>query len=75
VTASATVSYSLPEAGPARLEAFDVTGRLVRTLGRGQMAAGSHQSLISVSDSDPGVLFVRLSTPSGSTVRKVLVSR
>ena len=75
VTATAAVSYTLPQSASARLDVFDVTGRLVRTLESGQMAAGSHQSLVSVSDSDPGVLFVRLSTESGSTVQKVLVSR
>jgi len=75
VTAAAAVSYTLPQSGSVRLDVFDVTGRLVRTLESGQMAAGSHQSLVTVSDSDPGVLFVRLSTESGSTVRKVLVSR
>jgi photosystem II stability/assembly factor-like uncharacterized protein len=75
VTATAAVSYTLPQAGSVRLDVFDVTGRLVRTLEGGQMAAGAHQSLIRVSDSDPGVLFVRLSTQSASTVQKVLVSR
>lgn len=75
VMSSASVSYRLPQSGSARVDLFDVSGRLVRTLDRAQMSAGTHQSVLNVSDSDPGVFFVRLSTESGSTVQKVLISR
>ncbi|MFO8182820.1 MAG: T9SS type A sorting domain-containing protein [Candidatus Aegiribacteria sp.] len=75
VTGAAAVSYSLPQGGSARLDVFDLTGRLISTLENGEMASGSHQTLFSASDNGPGVFFVRLTTDSGSLVQKVLVSR
>lgn len=75
VTGAAAVSYSLPQSGSARLDVFDLTGRLISTLENGEMASGSHQTLFSASENGPGVFFVRLTTDSGSLVQKVLVSR
>jgi hypothetical protein len=34
------ISFTLPQAGPARLDVFDVRGRLVSTLWQGELAAG-----------------------------------
>jgi len=39
---STTIGFSVPQSGPALLEIYDVTGRHVRTLISGQVAAGHH---------------------------------
>ena len=74
VVANAAVSYSLPDNGYARLEVYDILGRLVSTLDSGDMVSGTHQTVLNASEEVPGVLFVRLTTENDSIVQKVLVS-
>ncbi len=40
---STTISFSLPSAGEARLEVYNVQGQLVKTLVEGHLDAGTHQ--------------------------------
>ena len=42
---STTISFSASQRGPAMLEIYDLTGRLVRTLLSGEVAAGNHSVL------------------------------
>jgi len=37
------IAFSLPRGGPATVSVFDVTGRLVKTLAGGDLAAGTHR--------------------------------
>ena len=75
----ATLRYALPERGDATLEVFDLAGRAVRTLARGEHAAGEHTVRWDGLDRDgraggPGLYFVRLATPLGErSTRLVLV--
>ncbi|MBN2169928.1 MAG: T9SS type A sorting domain-containing protein, partial [Candidatus Krumholzibacteriota bacterium] len=73
-----TISFGLPEAGPATLAIFDVGGRRVRTLVSGELGAGRHhvvwdgrgdtgRSLAS------GVYFYRLETDGQVLGRKMLL--
>jgi hypothetical protein len=41
--AATAIAFALPQAGPARLGVYDMTGRLVRTLAAGQLGAGIHR--------------------------------
>ena len=74
-----TLHFSLATTGPARLEVFDVRGRLVRGLAEGTMSAGPHESTWDGTDADgvrvrPGVYFYRLTSEAGSRVeRQVLL--
>jgi hypothetical protein len=40
--AGTLLRFSLPQAGPVALEVYDLSGRLVRTLARGESGAGEH---------------------------------
>ncbi len=42
LTTATNISFEMPEAGSANLEVYDASGRLVRTLVSGTMAAGPH---------------------------------
>src|SRR5207244_2349879 len=55
------MSFVLPQAGPARIEVFEITGRKALVLlDAGRLEAGVHQLVIPTSRLDPGVYFYRL---------------
>jgi hypothetical protein len=71
-----TLQFSLPAAGPARLELFDEQGRRVRTLHDGMLAAGPHAVRWDGRDDAgravaPGVLHARLTHGSGVRTERV----
>jgi len=73
-----TVRYSVPEAGPVRLDVFDVRGRHVVTLVNGMVTAGEHRvqwngRTVSGSPAASGVYLYRLSTASGHQESKRMV--
>ena len=55
-----TVSLSLPEAGPLRVELYDVLGRRVRAYDEGARPAGPHRVRVSGDGLAPGVYTVRV---------------
>jgi hypothetical protein len=59
-----TFSFTLPQAGRARLEIFDAAGRLVATLADGELLAGRH-AVRWTTPASPGVFFARLEAPGG----------
>ena len=70
-------TLSLPRAGPVRLGAFDVAGRLVRTLADGPWPAGEHRIVWDGSDDHgatlaPGIYFVSLEAERSRTTRRVV---
>lgn len=73
-----TVKFVLPASGRARVDVFDVAGRLVRTVMNDQMQAGQHQvrwdgrSTAGGAAAD-GIYFVHLRTKQGTSTRKVLL--
>ena len=74
----AAIQYSMAVAGPARLEVFDVRGRLVKQLVDGAVAAGPHESAWDGTDRDgvrvrPGVYFYRLTAAAGSRVERLVL--
>jgi subtilisin family serine protease len=73
-----SIQFTVPQAGPVRLQVFDVTGRLVRTLASGPMEAGEHQiSWEGKSDAgshlSSGIYFLRLGTEMGKATRKMFL--
>ncbi len=66
------VSFRLPDAGPARLEAFDAAGRRVGSLEVGSLGSGDHTVSLARRDAGaPGLLWLRLARGSESRVKKV----
>lgn len=59
------IEFRIPEFGFVELRIFDITGRLVRTLFNGELAAGDHASLWNGTDDAgqrvaSGIYFYRL---------------
>ncbi|MGD9140045.1 MAG: C39 family peptidase [bacterium] len=73
----ARLSFSLADHAHVSLDVFDVTGRLVRTLARGEYGAGDHSVAWDGTDgrggpAAPGVYFVRCATTAESHVRRLV---
>jgi hypothetical protein len=78
--ASTRVVWALPEAGPVRLELFDVRGRRVRTLVDELREAGEHRTTWDGRDDagrsvPPGIYFTRLAAASGTLTGRVVRTR
>ncbi len=73
-----TIAFALPEAGPARLAVYDVSGRLVAVLAEGVHEAGEHEAVWNGRDTagrqlGSGVYFVRLETAGSVSTRKMVM--
>jgi hypothetical protein len=72
----AQLSFSLPQAGPARLDLYDVRGARIATLRQGD--AGSGRNTLAWTSGSPvpfpgnGVYFLRL-TANGETAKAKLI--
>ncbi len=72
------ISFTLAEAGPARLEIFDARGRKLRILAAGQMADGRHTLQWDGRDdagrsAASGIYFYRLQTEAGVQSKRMLL--
>lgn len=72
VTGTASVSFTVATGGQARLQVFDMTGRVVETLHDGDVAAGRH-TLSWKPETAGGIYFLRLDVPGTSIVRNCVV--
>jgi len=75
--AQAAISFSLPQAGRASVKVFDLSGRLVRTLADGEMAAADHTVVWDGCDASgnevgAGVYFCRLEASGQTATQKML---
>jgi hypothetical protein len=66
------VSFSLPEAGRAKVSVYDVTGNLVTVLSDETYSAGNHEIVWSRNRMVPGIYFVRLEAGEDKATCKVL---
>jgi len=76
----AEISFDLRQAGPAKLEIFDVTGRLVRTLVDAPLAAGPHSVTWDGRSDDrraasAGIYFYRLTAGDETRIRRLSLLR
>jgi len=67
-----TVSYTLPNTGPVRVDVFDVAGRRVATLVDAFQDAGRYSETLSLDGRASGVYFVRVQTQYGATTTKAI---
>ncbi|HEX9952834.1 MAG TPA: T9SS type A sorting domain-containing protein [Rubricoccaceae bacterium] len=72
--AGTRIRYDLPDAGPVLLAVYDVLGREVAVLARGEQAAGPHESRLEAGRLAPGVYVVRLEAGRATVVRRVTVA-
>jgi len=72
---SATLAFSLPEAGPVRLAVYDVLGREVVRLADGEVPAGEHRASLPEGALAPGVYVVRLEAGGEVLARAFTVAR
>lgn len=69
----AVIKYSVEKAGHVKLDIYDLAGRRVSTLVDQTMDNGIHEVTFDGSSLPSGIYFYRLSTPEGTTVRKIVV--
>jgi len=75
--ASASLAFDVPRSGPVSLVVFDVTGRRVRTLTEGTLAAGAHMATWDGADETgrrvaAGTYFARLTAGQVTRSEKIL---
>ncbi|MGE5177081.1 MAG: PKD domain-containing protein, partial [Hyphomicrobiales bacterium] len=77
----ALVRFHLTRPGPVRANLFDVRGRMVRTVLRGEpMQAGTHQLVLDATGDHgsglaSGIYFLRLAGPDGVLTRRLAVTK
>ncbi|MDQ7039689.1 MAG: T9SS type A sorting domain-containing protein [Rhodothermus sp.] len=67
-----TLRYVLPQAGPVRLEVFDLLGRRVAVVIDGMQAAGMHEVKLDGRTLSNGLYVVRLTTEAGTATRMIV---
>jgi hypothetical protein len=70
-----TVSFTLPDAAPARLELIDVAGRVVLRQDVGHLGAGRHDVALRGRSLAAGVFWLRLTRAHRSVASRVVVTR
>jgi photosystem II stability/assembly factor-like uncharacterized protein len=75
-----TLSFALPEAGSVRVDVFDVSGRIVRTLADGAMPRGTHALVWDGRNAagrvvGTGVYFYRVATASETVTSRAVLAR
>ena len=65
------ITYSLEKEGEVTLQIFDVTGKLVETLVKGNMAAGIHTISWNAADLGSGIYFYKLNSDGQTLMKKM----
>jgi len=68
-----TIRFDAPEPADVRIEIFDVTGRLVRTLHSGILSAGRHSLVWNADDVGAGLFLCRVSSPRYAATQKMIL--
>ena len=67
------LTYSLPSTGEISLNVYNINGKLVDTLIKGQQSSGSHEITFNASNLPSGVYFARLEWGGGIVTEKLLL--
>ena len=70
---STQIQYALPEATEVTLEVFNSVGQKVMELVNGQKSAGNHTATFDASRLSSGVYLYKLTTPSFTETKKMLL--
>ena len=71
----ATLPLKLPEGASVRVEAFDISGRRVKTIANEQMSAGRHPLSFKTRNLASGLYLVRTVVETASGQRKVFTTK
>jgi len=69
------IRYALPRGADVMLEVYDTTGRLVRTLQRGEQDAGEHEVVFDATGLASGAYFYKLRAGDFTETKKLLLVR
>ena len=72
---TSTLAYTLPAAGPVRMEVFDLFGRRVAVLVDEERTAGRHTETLASEGMASGTYIVRLQAGAASATQRVVVLR
>jgi hypothetical protein len=70
-----SVEFTLEKAGATKLQLFDATGRVVKSIAENWMDAGSHQLNLDVSGLQSGIYYGILESNGNKISRKFIISR
>lgn len=70
-----SITFSLPERGPAAIRVYDISGRVVAEVAEGEYAAGSNKIELNVDNLANGVYVYWLTAAGDTLVRKMVVAR
>jgi len=70
---AAAITYSLPEAGAVSLKLYDVSGKLVTVLARGNATAGSHGALVDAEKLARGIYLLKFESENYTTTEKLII--
>jgi hypothetical protein len=70
-----SITFSLPERGPADIRVYDINGRVVTKVGEAEYDAGPHEIGLNVDNLANGVYVYRLTAAGDTLVRKMVVAR
>lgn len=70
---STTISFNLSQPGQVSLNVYDLNGRLIDTLVNGQQAAGPQAVTFDAGHLPSGTYVYRLTTPSGTQTKKMIL--
>jgi N-acetylneuraminic acid mutarotase len=70
---TATISYSLPQAGNISLKLYDVSGKLVTVFRNGYDDAGSYLTNLDATELARGIYVLKLETESHTTTQKLII--
>jgi hypothetical protein len=68
-----SIRLTLFSAGRISLKVFDLTGKALATLADGVFEAGEHQIQWDAAGASAGTYFLRLQTPKGIQIRKLML--
>lgn len=73
--AGTVISFRLESEQDVDLKVLDVTGRVVRSLADGRMPAGMHQIQLDSNGMAAGVYYYRLTTPTSTQTKKMILTQ
>ncbi len=71
----AMITYTVPKQGDIRLSVYDLSGRMVVELARGARQPGTYQAIFDGADLASGLYLIRLQTPVGAKVARMVLIR
>lgn len=73
ISSRIALQFVLSEKGKARISLYDVAGRYVKEIFRGLKTKGNYRIEFDKGSLKPGVYFLRLETPFGNRVEKIVI--